>query len=128
MLEKSDTHRTDRGKEGQVKATRDILDELEQIDGRTGFRRNNKTKLIKSYNGQEYMEGHDRLHPEMTQHIKEEVLLSGTNILFADFICIWWTIRKKTIFFLKVVMSLRAFLVLSGARTRMSQNSLGNIS
>lgn len=33
-LGKPDTHRIDQGKEGRMKATRNIFDETEQMDGR----------------------------------------------------------------------------------------------
>lgn len=45
-VEKFDTHRPDRGKEGQSKAMHNILDVLEQMDGRTGFGRNNKRQIL----------------------------------------------------------------------------------
>lgn len=47
-----------------------MLDELEKIDDRTGYGRNNKmTKLIKCWKGLE--DRHDRLRPVETWHIKE---------------------------------------------------------
>lgn len=47
-----------------MKAVRDLLDELEKIDGRIDLGRNNKEeKLIKSYIGQDDVEGQDRLPP-----------------------------------------------------------------
>lgn len=42
------------------------------MDGRAGFARNNKTTNLKSYKGQEDVDGDARLRLEGTQHIEEE--------------------------------------------------------
>lgn len=47
-LVKSDNHRTNRWKDGQGKVTHGILDGLEQMESRIGFRINNK-KTEKTY-------------------------------------------------------------------------------
>lgn len=52
-----------RGKEEQRKATRDILDGLDQMDGRTSLGDITKRQNIRSYKRQEDMEDYDRLHP-----------------------------------------------------------------
>lgn len=64
-LVNSVSHSTDRGK--KVQRTLYILNGIEQMDGRFG-RNSNKTKPIKSCNGQEDVEGHNHSPYEETQH------------------------------------------------------------
>lgn len=53
-LEKTDPRSKDRGEKVQSKAARNVIDEVEDMDGRTMFwRSDKKTKLIKSYKKQE---------------------------------------------------------------------------
>lgn len=47
------------------------------MDGESGYGRNKKAKLIKSYNGQEEVGGYDRLGPEEIQQIKELYIIWG---------------------------------------------------
>lgn len=59
-------------KEGQGKAIHNILNGLEKVDGRTGSGEISNRQNLRAYKGQEEVECHHRLHPEETQHIKEE--------------------------------------------------------
>lgn len=66
---------------GQIESNKDrgstthsILNELQSMDGETGFRGNNKNPtLSKSFYGQKTMESYDRLRPDWIRHIKKNL-------------------------------------------------------
>lgn len=56
---------------GEKKAERKVFDELEEIDGSTGFAGDNKNDKTSIWQGNVY--GYDRLRPEVTGYIEYEI-------------------------------------------------------
>lgn len=58
---------------GREEVARNITDELEQMNGLGKIK---KIKISKSYKRQEDVDGHDRLRPDETRHLKQKTLSS----------------------------------------------------